>query len=97
MADNLGIRPEVIRRANIYKANDKTPYGKTLNVDIAQIYDDCVNQSKYEERLSEISHFNQSNSFKKRGISVIPVKYGCPSAFVTLNRGKTIFYLNSFF
>lgn len=39
-------------------------------------WDECKSKSDYENRRAAVERFNQQNRWKKRGMSIIPIKYG---------------------
>jgi xanthine dehydrogenase/oxidase len=77
VAKYLNADPIELRMANMYKKNDVTPYGQPLpyfNVDA--IVSQLLVISDYKNRLSQISDFNRDNRWKKKGISLTPIKWG---------------------
>jgi xanthine dehydrogenase/oxidase len=66
-----------VKLANLYKQTDVTPYGEPLtyfNVD--RIISELKVTSDYDRRLADIVQFNKNNRWKKRGISMVPLKWG---------------------
>ncbi|WP_298899661.1 molybdopterin cofactor-binding domain-containing protein [uncultured Psychroserpens sp.] len=56
---------------------DYTPYLTGLKWNnINQIWTDLKTSSDFEKRKTDINDFNANNKWKKRGISMIPLKYG---------------------
>lgn len=45
--------------------------------------------SDFVARRASIAEFNAKNKHRKRGISMLPSKYGIAFTFNTLNQGKT--------
>ncbi len=84
VACKLGILPEEVRARNFYPsipdATGKTPYGQELrDCNIADIWRRLWKSSEFEERERAINGskgFNAKNRWKKRGLSMIPLKYG---------------------
>jgi xanthine dehydrogenase/oxidase len=73
----VGMLPEDVRAKNLYKPGDLTPYGQALDY----CYLDAVwariqLTSDFKERLAAVEAFNAANRWRKRGISMMPVKYG---------------------
>ena len=93
LADSMGVRPEKLREKNLYKPQDKTHYGQTVDCRLPQLWEECMKTSKFEERLSEIEKFNHSSTFRKRGISVVPAKFGLSFTFTTLNQGSALVHI----
>src|SRR5262249_45215362 len=84
--------PEAIRRKNLYrdsplpssaagqeerKAFDFTHFGQDLFFcNIREIWDSLYQSSEFEKRAAAVEQFNRSNRWRKRGIAMIPHKYG---------------------
>jgi xanthine dehydrogenase/oxidase len=69
--------PLNLRRLNLYSKGDVTPTGEPLpyfNVDT--LINQLVVTSDYENRLKAVNLFNAQNRWKKRGLSMTPVKWG---------------------
>jgi len=76
VASYLNKDPLEIRIKNLYKQGDCTPGGHVLsNFDLENVVNKIKDSSKYFERRKEIEEFNKLNRFKKRGISLIPLRY----------------------
>jgi xanthine dehydrogenase/oxidase len=76
------VRPEEIRRKHLYKTceyenAETTHFGQPLwYCDLREQWDQFYKQSDFEKRLDGVLEFNSKNRWKKRGISMIPLKYG---------------------
>jgi xanthine dehydrogenase/oxidase len=87
----LGIRPEDIRGRNLYKDQQKTPYGQPLNyLYIDKVWEYTKDQTDFKNRLSKVEEFNKNNRWKKRGISMIPILYGSGYNAVFLEQGGAL-------
>ena len=95
----MGVRPEKLRYENLYENNDKTHYGQQVNVRMKELWRECEKSSKFDERLNQIQLFNSNNKHRKRGISIVPAKFGISFTFLTLNQVFLfiIFFLFYFF
>eukprot|EP00475_Leptophrys_vorax_P030213 TRINITY_DN4510_c0_g1_i3.p1 TRINITY_DN4510_c0_g1~~TRINITY_DN4510_c0_g1_i3.p1 ORF type:complete len:720 (-),score=209.85 TRINITY_DN4510_c0_g1_i3:77-2236(-) len=77
VASSLGVSADVVRARNYYKQGQVTPYGQplpyfTLDKVLANLYQ----QSGYQVKLREVASFNQQNKWRKRGLHIVPHKYG---------------------
>jgi xanthine dehydrogenase/oxidase len=94
LAHKMGKLPEDIRETNFYRdatigAWDETPYGQALrDCRIGQVWNDMKKKADFESRLDQVHAFNSENRWRKRGISMIPIKYGISYTFVTMNQGS---------
>ena len=65
-----------IRRLNMYKNGDVSPFGNKLqNFNVGEIVDQLVVSSDYVNRKTQVDNFNQANRWKKKGISVMPLRW----------------------
>jgi len=80
---------EKIRELNLYKEGDITHFHqKLINCTLQTCWTQCLQLSRFEERKEKVKIFNASNKWTKRGISIVPVKFGI--AF----EGISALYLN---
>ncbi|KAA8909285.1 Molybdopterin-binding domain of aldehyde dehydrogenase-domain-containing protein [Sphaerosporella brunnea] len=77
VADKLGIDVDEIRWKNLYKEGQLTPYLQPL-VDwhIPEIMEELKNTCSLEKRKAEVQEFNRKNKYKKRGLAMLPTKFG---------------------
>jgi xanthine dehydrogenase/oxidase len=78
VADGLDISVDDLRMKNLYKQGDVTPFFQELDIDwhVPMLMEQVRNEIKYEKRKTEIVEFNAKNKWKKRGICLIPTKFG---------------------
>lgn len=49
-------------------------------------WDECKSKSDYDKRRAAADRFNQQNRWKKRGVSIIPIKYGIGFSESSMNQ-----------
>jgi xanthine dehydrogenase/oxidase len=82
VAHATGLLPEDVRRKNMYINATKTKwqdthFGQELNYcNAAELFDHLRAHCRFDERHAAIQAFNDANKWKKRGISLMPFKYG---------------------
>jgi xanthine dehydrogenase/oxidase len=77
VAKSLDMDSILVRRINFYKKDDVTPYGQPLPYfNVNTIMGELIVQSDYEKRATQVTQFNKDNRWKKKGISLVPVKWG---------------------
>jgi xanthine dehydrogenase/oxidase len=92
LAHELGMDPEAVRRANFYRdatleSFDVTPYGQPLRyARINQVWGDLMEMADLRSRLDELHAFNAANRWRKRGMSLIPIKYGISYTYLPMNQ-----------
>lgn len=76
-AYRIGMLPENVRELNLYQPGDKTPFGQTLDYCyIREVWERLKQRSSFTSRVAQVQAFNAKNRWRKRGISMIPLKYG---------------------
>jgi len=78
VAEGLGIPVDELRLKNLYRQGELTPFLQKIDVDwhIPQIFKELKAACNYQERKDKIMDFNSRNKWKKRGIAMLPVKFG---------------------
>lgn len=76
-ATAIGMRPEEVRGLNLYQRGQVTPFGQALTYCyMREVWEYLLKESRYELQLRAVNEFNSKNKWRKRGLAVIPVKYG---------------------
>jgi len=95
LAHNLGLRSEEVRERNFYPDDvygttpPLTPYGAPLPYcRINQVWKDFKQRIDFDERRKAVDEFNSRNKWKKRGIAMIPLKYGISYTLRSSNQGS---------
>jgi xanthine dehydrogenase/oxidase len=76
------VRAEEIRRKNLYLSSeyetaDATHFGQPLwYCDLREQWDNLYEDCDFEKRAAAVDDFNSKNRWRKRGISMVPLKYG---------------------
>ncbi|EFA09973.1 Xanthine dehydrogenase-like Protein [Tribolium castaneum] len=87
VADYLQKDPVTLSELNLYKEGDFTHYNqKLVNCTLDKCWHECIQSSNYHEKRKEVERFNRENRYKKRGLSVIPTKYGIAFTAPHLNQ-----------
>ncbi len=93
IASKLSIDPVLVRQRNFYGTHERntTHYGQVLeNNRLALIYNKLIPDSSYFMRKLGIEAFNQENRYFKRGISMVPVKFGISFTTSFLNQAGSL-------
>jgi xanthine dehydrogenase large subunit len=96
IARHLGCDPLQIRRRNFYgtQSRNVTPYGMTVEDNIiGELVDELVRTSDYAARLREVAAFNAGSGWIKRGLALIPVKFGVSFTAIHLNQAGALVQL----
>uniref|UniRef100_A0A667H7G0 FAD-binding PCMH-type domain-containing protein n=1 Tax=Lynx canadensis TaxID=61383 RepID=A0A667H7G0_LYNCA len=77
VAVTCGLPAEEVRRKNMYKEGDLTHFNQKLEgFTLSRCWEECLASSQYHARKREVDKFNEENCWKKRGLSVLPTKFG---------------------
>jgi xanthine dehydrogenase/oxidase len=77
VAHECGLPTHLVQEKNFIKNGDTTIVGQTIaECTLPTVWSTLLQRSRYEERLSHVQNYNSSNLWRKRGISICPVRYG---------------------
>lgn len=94
-AVSIGMRAEDVREKNLYDRGDVTPFGQALSYCyMKQVWAYAKEVSKFETKYKEVEQFNKNNKWRKRGIAMIPVKYGSGYNLLLLEQSAAIVVVN---
>lgn len=57
------------------------------------MWEKCMKSSRFQEKLAARDKFNSENRYKKRGIAIVPSKFGLAFTFTTLNQGSALVHV----
>ena len=97
IADALGLDPLAVRQVNFYRAKgDLTPYHMQVEDSISQeLVEKLAQSADYEPRRAQIAAFNAASPVIKRGISLVPVKFGISFTLTHLNQAGALVHVYS--
>jgi xanthine dehydrogenase large subunit len=99
IATTLGKDPLDVRLANLYRdpavsgdANSMTTqYGQEIEDFVAdKVMAQLTEHSNYRARRTEVAAFNASSKYRKRGLSLVPLKFGISFTATMLNQGGAL-------
>lgn len=91
----LGMLPDELRERNFYDRGDVTPFGQALSYCyMRQVWHYLKQVSGYEQKRASIEQFNRENRWRKRGIAMIPVKYGSGYNLQQLEQAAAVVVVN---
>lgn len=87
VAIKCGLSPEQVRTINMYKHVENTHYKQEFSAKaLSECWRECMAKCSYSERKAAVGKFNAENSWKKRGMAVIPLKF--PVGFGSVAMGQ---------
>ncbi|KAH9518829.1 hypothetical protein Btru_006359 [Bulinus truncatus] len=93
VAKSLGKDPYLVRKQNLYVKGQKTPSGMPLNYcSIREVAAQFENDINIAQRQQAVTQFNQANRWKKRGLAVMPNRFGIGWAGANYNCHVIIYH-----
>ncbi|XP_065100704.1 aldehyde oxidase 3-like [Paramisgurnus dabryanus] len=94
VAHKLGRRPEEIREINMYKGISLTHYKMKFDPEnLVRCWEECKEKADIHQRRQAIDIFNQENQYKKKGIAIVPIKYGIGFTKGFLNQAAALVHI----
>jgi len=83
-----------IRARNFYKEGDITHFGQRIEgFNIPRLWTEIQSSAEVVQRKQEVEKFNQANKYRKRGLSVIPTKFGINFTAKFMNQGGALVHV----
>ena len=95
VAQATGLDPLEVRRRNLYgEGRDLTPYGQTVEDNVApRLLAELAASCDYEARQRAIDAFNAASPILKKGLALTPVKFGISFTTTHLNQAGSLIHL----
>ena len=99
IANDIGKDPLDVRMLNIYQdpavsgnpATMVTQYGQTIADWVGdKVMTQVATEAKYRERRNSVNAFNKVNKRRKRGLALVPLKFGISFTAPMLNQGGAL-------
>jgi len=91
IAMKLSLSTEEVRQRNLYKEGELTHFKQQLvNCTLSRCWDECSKMAGFSQLRAEVDEFNANNRWKKRGLAMIPVKFGIAFTAVHLNQNGAL-------
>ena len=99
IADTLGKDPLEIRKLNLYQDPKISGTPDTMTTQYNQLIEDWVGdqvmdqvetQAQYGQRRAQVQAFNASHTRRKRGLALVPLKFGISFTATHLNQGGAL-------
>jgi xanthine dehydrogenase/oxidase len=94
IADHLKMPVEELRQVNMYKDGDITHFNQKLeDFFVPTMWDQVMQESAYAQRRKEIEEFNASHKWQKKGLAIIPTKFGISFTALFLNQAGALIHI----
>src|SRR5205807_6633341 len=80
-----------VREKNLYQRGDVTPFGQALSYCyMRQVWQYLKKVASYQENRAAVDEYNRRNKWRKRGLAMIPVKYGSGYNLLMLEQAAAV-------
>eukprot|EP00079_Xenopus_tropicalis_P035814 XP_017949585.1 PREDICTED: xanthine dehydrogenase/oxidase [Xenopus tropicalis] len=94
IVQTCGLPAEQVRELNMYSEGDLTHFTQQLeSCTVRRCWEECLKQANYHERKRSIEEFNRQHRWKKRGIAIIPTKFGISFTVAFLNQSGALVHV----
>ncbi|XP_027209904.2 xanthine dehydrogenase/oxidase isoform X1 [Penaeus vannamei] len=91
VAHYLRMDPYEVRAKNLYTTGDSTHFDQLLEkCNVRRCWEEVTHQADYHKRKEAVDLFNANNKYRKRGIAVLPTKFGIAYTAVFLNQAGAL-------
>ncbi|WPH04180.1 xanthine dehydrogenase [Acrodontium crateriforme] len=94
VADRLGMPVEKLREINMYESNERTHFRQELkDWYVPLMWKQVREESDWVRRKQAVEDFNKKSKWKKRGMSLIPTKFGISFTALFLNQAGALVHI----
>ncbi|TYZ51144.1 hypothetical protein PybrP1_006502 [[Pythium] brassicae (nom. inval.)] len=94
IARALGLAPEHVRARNMYAPQDITHFGQQLDDwHLPALWQRAVAASGFEAKKAAAAAFNAAHRWRKRGVAVLPSKFGISFPIRFMNQGGALVHV----
>jgi xanthine dehydrogenase/oxidase len=94
VADRLGMPVEQLREINLYQPNELTHFNQPLtDWHIPLMYRQVQEEADYAARREAIAQFNTTHKWHKRGLALIPTKFGISFTALWFNQAGALVHI----
>ncbi|KAA8901382.1 Molybdopterin-binding domain of aldehyde dehydrogenase-domain-containing protein [Sphaerosporella brunnea] len=94
IADQLNIPVDKLREINYYHEGDTTHFNqKLVDYHVPMIVAQIKSEADFDKRRAAVDEFNKTHKWKKRGLSLIPTKFGISFTALFLNQAGALVHI----
>ena len=94
VADRLGMPVEQFREINFYEPHGVTHFNQVIeDWFVPHMYKQVKDESDYDARKAVATKFNDSYKWRKRGMAIIPTKFGISFTALWLNQAGSLVHI----
>ncbi|KAJ2907096.1 putative xanthine dehydrogenase protein [Zalerion maritima] len=94
IADRLGMSSVKLREINMYEAGERTHFNQELqDWHVPLMYQQVQKQASFQGRQKQVEDWNKSHKWAKKGIAIIPTKFGISFTALFLNQAGALVHI----
>ncbi|KAL9020502.1 MAG: hypothetical protein Q9185_002275 [Variospora sp. 1 TL-2023] len=94
VADHIGMPVEKLREINFYKPHEITHFNQELkDWHVPLMYEQVLKEADYAQRRKAVDEYNAQFKWKKRGLAIIPTKFGISFTALHLNQAGALVHI----
>jgi len=94
VADTIGMPVNKFREINFYHEGSITHFNQQLeDYHVPMMWEKVKEECNYEAREKEIEEFNKTHTWRKRGIALVPTKFGISFTALFLNQAGALVHI----
>lgn len=94
VADHIGMPVEKLREINFYKPHEITHFNQELkDWHVPLMYEQVLEEADYAQRRKAVDEYNAQSKWKKRGLAIIPTKFGISFTALHLNQAGALVHI----
>jgi xanthine dehydrogenase/oxidase len=94
VADRLGMPAEDFRRINMYEPDQRTHFNQQItDWHVPLMYKQVEEETEYYKRKEEVAEFNKAHKWRKRGLALIPTKFGISFTALWFNQAGALVHI----
>lgn len=94
IADHLNLNPEHVRELNMYKPDETTHFNQVLkDWHVPLMYQQVKDESNWLERRRAVEEYNATHKWSKRGMALVPTKFGISFTALFLNQAGALVHI----
>lgn len=94
IADHLNLNPEHVREINMYKPDETTHFNQVLkDWHVPLMYQQVKDESNWLERRKAVEEYNATHKWSKRGMALVPTKFGISFTALFLNQAGALVHI----
>ncbi|KAK7885364.1 hypothetical protein LTR67_010542 [Exophiala xenobiotica] len=94
VADHLGMSVDRLREINFYKDGEETHFKQALqDWHVPLMWKQVKESAEYEARRKAVDEFNATHKWQKKGLAMIPTKFGISFTALFLNQAGALVHI----